>query len=408
LTNFSYKARDRYGAPTAGTMEAADAKEVAHQLGKLNYTPISIAEAGSKGVLAELADLFTSLSSIKAEDLIVFTRQLASIIDAGVPLTEGLNAVSEQIRNKKFCNVVIAVRQDIENGATFSDALEKHQAVFSPLIINMVRAGEKAGILGEELDRISALMEKDQQTIDKIKTATRYPIIVVGSLVIAFTVLMIFVIPKFVTFFSAFKAELPLPTRILIGMNNIIQGYWYVLLGSLSILFFCLKKYLATEQGRYAWDQLILSLPIFGPLFTKIFLSRFARMLSAMLKSGIPILEALMITAASVSNKVIAKVTIEIRDKVAEGKSLVEPMRNSLIFPPIAISMVAIGEKAGSLESMLNKISDYFDREADYTINNLTPLMEPIMIFGLGLIVMLFALGIFLPMWDLVRVYQNF
>ncbi|MBN2058654.1 MAG: type II secretion system F family protein [Candidatus Saganbacteria bacterium] len=408
MTNFSFKARDRYGVPTEGAMEALDSKAVALQLEKLGYTPISISQVESGGIFDKFADWIASFQKIRIEELIVFSRQLSSVLEAGVPLTEGLDAVHEQLRNKRFRDVIFSVRNDIEGGTTFSDALEKHPSVFAAMIINMVRAGEKAGILDEELDRISNLLEKDLENTDKIKSATRYPLIVVASLVIAFIILMSFVIPRFVSFFSAFKTELPLPTRILISINNIFQNYWYWLLGIMILALYGFRKTISTEKGRYSWDRFKLSTPIFGPLFLRINLSRFARMLSAMLRSGIPILDALVITAATVDNKVISRVILDIRDQVSQGKNLADPMKGTRVFPPIAVAMVAIGEKAGSLENMLSRVSDYFDREADYTIKNLTPLLEPIMIFGLGLVVLLFALGIFLPMWDLVRVYKSF
>ncbi|MBU0671727.1 MAG: type II secretion system F family protein [Candidatus Margulisbacteria bacterium] len=408
MTNFNFKARDRYGVATEGVMEAADSKSVALRLEKMGYTPVTISAKDTGGLVEKIADWLASWQKVKQDELIVFSRQLASILEAGVPLTEGLEAVQEQIKNKRFRDVVVAVKRDIEGGTTFSDALEKYQKIFSSLIINMVRAGEKAGILGTELDRVSQLLEKDLETSEKIKTAIRYPLIVVASLVIAFVVLTVFVIPRFVSFFSAFEAELPLPTRILIGINHVVQNYWGWIIGAALILAYGIKTALDTERGRYSWDRLVLSTPVFGPLFSKIFLSRFARVMSAMLKSGIPILDALSITAATVNNLVISRVILDIRDEVSQGKSLTEPMKGSRIFPPIAISMVAIGEKSGMLEDMLNKVSDYFDREADYTIKNLIPMLEPILIFVLGLVVLLFALGIYLPMWDLIRVFKTF
>ncbi|MBI5399179.1 type II secretion system F family protein [Candidatus Saganbacteria bacterium] len=408
MTRFNFKARDRYGVLSEGAMEAADSKAVALHLSRSGFTPVAIASAGTNDLFGQLSAWFAKFQNVKPSEIVVFTRQLSSILDAGVPLLEGLDAVHEQVRNTKFRGVIKTVRTDIERGSAFSDALEKHQAIFSLLIINMVRAGEKAGILSEELDQISNLIEKDMETVEKIKTATRYPVVVIASLAVAFTILMVAVIPQFVKFFGAFKTELPLPTRILIGMNYLIQHYWYVIIGTAVLSSYGFTRALATEKGRYGWDRFILSTPIFGPLFLKIFLSRFARMLAAMLKSGIPILEALSITAATVNNKVISHVIVDMRDKVSQGKSLVEPMKGSHVFPPIAVAMVAIGEKAGSLENMLNKAADYFDREANYTIANLTPLLEPILIFGLGFVVLLFALGIFLPMWDLINVYKNY
>jgi len=407
LTSFTYRARDKYGVLSSGMMEAEDSKAVALQLEKFGFTPVSITSVETAGVYLQVEKFFASFQKVKTEEIIVFTRQLSSILEAGVPLVEGLDAVHDQVRDKRFREVVYTVRRDIEGGATFSDALEKHGKVFTPLIVNMVRAGEKAGILDDVLNRVSNLLEKDLETRDKIKSATRYPIIVLGALALAFVVLTLFVIPRFVSFFGAFEADLPLPTKILIGFNNLTTRYWYWFLGIIFVGSYLFKRSLDTEKGRYTWDRFLLSTPIFGPLLTKINLSRFARMLAAMLRSGIPILEALTITSATGGNSVISRVVLDVRDEVAGGKSLAEPMQGS-IFPPIAIAMVAIGEKAGNLEGMLNKVADYFDREADYTIKNLTPLLEPILILGLGVIMLIFALGIFLPMWDLIRVYKKF
>jgi len=408
LTNFNYRARDRYGVLTSGRLEAESPKAAALQLDKSGFMPISITAVETSDISRAIERLTASFQRVKAEELIVFTRQLSSILEAGVPLTEGLAAVAQQITNHFFRAVVQNVTSDIEGGSTFSDALDKHHRVFSPLTVNMIRAGEKAGILAPVLDRISNLLDKEAETGNKIKSATRYPLTVLVTLSMAFIVMTLYVIPKFANFYAAFKAELPLPTRILMAANNVIVNYWYLMIGVVAASVFIFKKVLETKRGRYNWDRLKLSAPVFGPLFSKIYLSRFSRMLSAMLNSGIPILEALTITSATVDNKVISRVIIDIRNEVSQGKSLTEPMKGSEVFPPIAISMVAIGEKAGTLEAMLNKVADYFDRESDYTIKELTPLLEPILVFGLGMLLLLFALGIYLPMWDVIKIYKSF
>lgn len=408
MTNFSYKARDRYGVLASGRLDAENSKAVALQLERQGFTPLSIEAEETSVVSLRVEEIFANLQKIRQEDLVVFTRQLASALDAGVPLINSLDAVAEQIRNNKFRTIVYDVKKDIESGSTFSDAMEKYHSIFSALIVNMVRAGEKAAILPSVLDRVSALIERDMETADKVKTATRYPMIVFGTLGIAFVIMSVYVIPKFASFFSAFKTELPLPTRILMGINYVVSTFWYWILGVAFFVIYIFRKILETEKGRYNWDRFVLSTPIFGGLFARIYLSRFGSMLSAMLGSGIPVLEALTITAATVENKVISKVILNIRNEVAQGKTLAEPMKGSKIFPPIAVSMVAIGEKAGTLEKMLNKMAEYFDREVDYIIQNLTPLLEPILIFGLACLLLLFALGIFLPMWDLIKVYKSF
>jgi len=408
LTSFNYRARDRYGVLTTGQVEAESSKAAALQLEKKGFMPISINPVETSDISRAIEKWAATFRGVKIEELIVFTRQLSSILDAGVPLTEGLGAVAEQIKNNLFRAVVQNVKKEIEGGATFSDALDKHRKVFSPLIVNMIRAGEKAGILAPVLDRISNLLEKEEETGNKIKSATRYPLIVLATLSIAFVIMTLYVIPRFANFYAAFKADLPLPTLILMAANRIIVGYWYWMLGIIFASVYLSRKVLETKKGRYNWDRLKLSAPVFGPLFSKIYLSRFSRMLSAMLGSGIPILEALTITSATVDNKVISRVILDVRNEVSQGKNLAEPMKGSEVFPPIAISMVAIGEKAGTLEAMLNKVADYFDREADYTIKDLTPLLEPILIFGLGMLLLIFALGIYLPMWDVIKIYKSF
>jgi len=391
----------------AGQLEADNKNAAAVQLGRQNLSPIAIDEIEAVSAGAGIEDFFASLQTIKPQDLVVFARQLASTLDAGVPLINSLDAVAEQIGNRKFRDIILQVKRGIEGGDTFSDALAKNDKYFSAIIINMVRGGEKAGILPQVLDRVATIMEKDLDTAGKIKSATRYPVIVVFTLVIAFVVLTMFVIPRFVSFFASFKAELPLPTRILIGANYYMSHYWYFMLAGIVSFIYVFRRVLATESGRYNWDKLMLSAPVFGILFTKIYLSRFGRMLSAMLGSGIPILEALVVTAATIENKVLSGLILNLRDGVSQGRGLAELMKEHKAFPPIAVSMVSIGEKAGTLENMLNKMADYFDREIDYTIDNLTPLIEPMLLFGLAGVMMVFALGIFLPMWDLIKVFKT-
>ena len=408
MIKYNYQARDKSGQLKTGEIEAEDSKIAAHKLLQSGLTPLKVDELENKISFALIEKIVASWQKVKSEDIIVFTRQLASVLEAGVPLLEGLDAVQEQVKNKRFKAVLVGIKRDIEGGSSLSIALEKYKDVFPLFLINMVKAGEKAGILDDVLDRISNLLEKELETAELIKAATRYPTIVLATLAIAFVILTTFVIPKFSAFFGSFGADLPLPTMILVMINNYISAYWHFTLMGLVLFVFGLRAILKTEKGHYNWHKIILKIPIFGPLYLRIFLSRFARMLSAMLASGIPILDALSISATTVENVIITEVVFKIKDEVAAGSNLAKPMRSSKLFPPLAVSMVAIGEKAGSLEKMLNKVADYFDREANYTIKNLTPLLEPILIFGLAAVMLLFALGIFLPMWDLIKVYKTY
>ena len=402
---YNYKAKDKYGINLQGTMEAASSAAVAARLSGMGYVPVYILEQ-EVSATAGLEDWLAQYQRVKSEEMIVFVRQLSSILGAGVPLLESLEALYEQMSSRKFKNLILRVRKDIEGGASFSEALERDKKTFKPVFVAMVRAGERAGILGEVLDRLAALLERDYENIQKIKSATRYPLIVVISLVVAFFIVVTFIIPRFSMLYSSYRTELPLPTRILLAINFVIRNYFVYIFIILALLVYLIKKSLDTERGRIWWDSIALSLPVFGTLVNKLILARFCRMLSAMLKSGIPILEALSITRDTVGNKILSRAVDNIKEDVTRGVAMSEPMRGSKLFPPLAVQMVAIGERAGAMEAMLTKVADYFDRDADYMITNLTPLLEPLLILCLAFLVTLLALGVFLPMWDMVKLIK--
>jgi type II secretory pathway component PulF len=402
---YNYKAKDKYGINLQGTMEAASSAAVASRLTGMGYVPVYILEQ-EVSVTAGLEDWLAQFQRVKSEEMIVFVRQLSSILGAGVPLLESLEALYEQMSSRKFKNLILRVRKDIEGGASFSEALERDKKTFAPVFIGMVRAGERAGILGEVLDRLAALLERDYENIQKIKSATRYPLIVVLALVVAFFIVVTFIIPRFSMLYSSYRTELPLPTRILLAINFVISNYFIYIFIILALLVYLIKKALDTERGKIWWDSFTLSLPVFGTLVNKLVLARFCRMLSAMLKSGIPILEALSITRDTVGNKILSRAVDNIKEDVTRGVAMSEPMRGSKLFPPLAVQMVAIGERAGAVEAMLSKVADYFDRDANYMITNLTPLLEPLLILCLAFLVTLLALGVFLPMWDMVKLIK--
>lgn len=403
---FIYKAKDKAGLDVRGQMEAISSSVVANRLTSMGYLPILISEetASASDVLSNFLSLIRPVS---AEELIIFVRQLSSILGAGVPLLESLDAVYEQVQSPRFKNIIIDVRRSIEGGSSFSEALAKNKKVFGPVFISMIRAGEKAGILAETLDRLALLLERDYDNVQKIKSAIRYPVIVLLALVIAFIIIITFVIPQFSTLYSSFKTQLPLPTRILLKINFIVVNFWLYILGGLALIGYLLKRFIDTPYGRKLFDKTLISVPVFGVLVKKLIFARFARMLSSMLKSGIPIIEALNVTRETIENKIISDVVENVKNEVIKGAGISEPMRAAKIFPPLVIQMVAIGEKSGSLENMLSKVADYFDRDADYTIRNLTPLLEPFLILMLAFMVVLLALGVFLPMWDMVKFVKS-
>ena len=402
---FNYKSKDKYGVGMEGTMDAPSPAAVSSRLTASGFIAVNISES-EPGISANLEDFFARFTKIKAEEMIVFTRQLASILGAGVPLLESLEALYEQMTSRKFRQIILGMRHNIESGSSFSEAMEKEKKTFSAVFVAMVKVGERAGILGEVLDRLAVLLERDFENVQKIKSATRYPMMVVIALVIAFIIVVTFVIPRFSQLYANFKTQLPLPTRILLGINWVIRNYFIYIVLVVALAVYLIKKFMDTEVGKTWWDRFSLSVPVFGVLVNKLLLARFARMLSAMLKSGIPILEALTITRDTMDNRVLAKVINTMKDDVTRGINLSAPMRGSKVFPPLAIQMVAIGEKAGALESMLNKVADYFDRDADYMIRNLTPLLEPLLLLLLAFLVTILALGVFLPMWDMVKLVK--
>lgn len=405
MTRYIYKARDRYGVEKSGYLDAPSTKDAAALLEVKKLTPISINPHIIEAV--EIGKFFKKMErKTRIEDLIIFTQQLSSLVNSGVTLIESLDAVHDQIKSGKLKTAIKAVKISIEGGSSFSDALQKHPDIFSAFMVNMIKAGERAGILGKILDRSSKILEKELDTQKKIQASIRYPSLVLFALSIAFIVLVTFVIPRFSIIYSSFKTELPLPTRILIGINWIVRNFWFLILAGIAAFSFAFKKAIENPRGRMEFDRFLLKLPVFGALITKIILSRFSRMLSAMLNAGITVVEALTISSRTTGNEVMAKIILSVKEEIIKGETLSNSLRSASIFPPVVVQMVAVGEKSGNLEEMLSRVADYFEKETDYMVDNLTSLIEPMLIFGLGLIVLTLALGIFLPIWNLMQLYQ--
>jgi MSHA biogenesis protein MshG len=298
------------------------------------------------------------------------------------------------------------VRKQIEGGSTLHGAMSKYPEVFSKIYINMVRAGETSGMLGESLDRFVTLSDREMRTRQRVKEATRYPKIVAISLMIAFAVLIAFVIPRFAQVFAQFKTPLPLPTRVMIGINDLFQTYWFLILAIVLGIPTVLKRYLQTEKGKYFWDRLKMRIPVFGSLFLKIALSRFAYTFSMLNQSGIPILQTLEITSTTTNNMTLSKSIEEISRKVKEGSNLSDAMRETGMFTSLIIQMVSVGESSGTLDSMLMRIIEYYDIEVDNTIKRISTYIEPFLTLFLGVAVLLMALAIFLPWWNMAKLFR--
>ncbi|MBI5237561.1 MAG: type II secretion system F family protein [Deltaproteobacteria bacterium] len=402
---FQYRARDKNGALITGTLEAADLPAIEAALGSRGLIPIKVtAKSSAQFKLPDIAKYF---QTIPHQDLILFSRQLATLFAAGVPLTRSLFTLESQMRNAMFVSVIKAVREDVEGGSTFSAALSKHPKVFPELYSNMVVAGEAGGILDSVLDRLAFMLEKNAENRAKVKAATLYPKIVVAAILAAVVIIMKFVIPKFAQLYASFKVELPLPTRILIRLSGYFSSYWYLMLIAVVALVAGARAYISTERGRYQWDRLSIRFPIFGPLLLKSIMSRFSRVLGALYKSGLPILQCLDIVSRAVENKVITAEVKAIEAEVRAGKSISEPMSKSRNIEPMVTQMVRVGEETGNLDDMLEKVAQYYDQEVDTSIRNLTTTLEPILLGFIFAMVLFLALAIFLPMWDILKIVRK-
>lgn len=402
--NFKYTAKDRDGKGLAGTLEAADRSAAIAILRKQDIIIISLAE--NKGSSA-FSSLFKSRKKIKIDDLVIFSRQLSTMVDAGIPLVGALDILGEQIENKTFAAVIIEIRNDVESGSSLSEALSKHRNVFSQLFVNMVRAGETSGMLDEILDRLALYLEKTSALQRKIKAAMVYPA-VVSSMAIAITLLLLLkVIPVFKGIFEGFGAALPTPTLVLIAISDALQKYFLICAAVMVALGFLIVKYINTDKGRLRFDSLLLKLPIFGVLFTKVAVSKFTRTLSTLIKSGVPILAALDIVGKTSGNRLVEKTIEDVRANVREGESVAEPLARSKIFPPMVTRMVAVGEQTGELEKMLSKIADFYDEQVDAAVTSLTSMMEPLIIAFLGIVIGTIVICMFLPIFKITSIVSG-
>jgi len=393
------------GKPIAGTIDAPTLQIAGERLYHLGYLPITVEEERSTDSF-DIAKIWLRFQKVKLEELIFFSQQLSTLYKAGLPLLTGLGSLAEQTENKKLKPILEAVRRQIEGGSTLFEAMSKYPEVFPLVYTNMVRAGETSGRLGESLDRFISLAEREIKTRQRVKEATRYPKIVIFSVLIAFAILLTFVIPRFAEIFAQFKTPLPLPTRVMIQINTIFHTYWYLVLSALFGIPLLIRNYLRTEKGRYSWDRFKIRIPVFGPLLLKIALSRFAYTFAILNRSGIPILQTLEITASTINNVHLAQSITEIMHKVREGRSLSDALKESEKFTPLVIQMVAVGESSGSLDEMLMRITEYYDIEADNAIKKMSTYIEPSLILFLGVVVLLLALAVFLPWWDMASLFR--
>lgn len=399
---YSYRARDGAGALVTGTLQGDSPDTVALELRGQGYTPVSINPHREKKKHS-----LSVFSRVSEEDIIVFSRQMATMIKAGIPFIRCLDTLEAQTPSKRLEGIIRDIKVDVERGASFSEALEKFPGVFSSLYVGMVRVGEEAGVLDEILDRLATLLEHEAVTKQRVKTAVRYPMIVVVTLTAAFFFLTSFVIPKFAAVYSSARVELPLPTRVLLWLSSAVINYWWIILVGAVGAFVALKLYVKTTNGRWLLDRLKLRAPLVGNIVRKAVMARFARIFATLYRSGIPVLHSLDVVTGTLGNVLVARAVDIIKEDVSEGSSLVAPMQRTGMFPPIVVQMVGVGEETGALDEMLNKVSDYFDSEVEYSIRNLSTTLEPVLLAILAGVILFLALGVFLPMWDLISAFRR-
>ncbi len=405
MPTFKYRVRDRLGKATTGTIEAPTVEMAGNHLYQTGYFPIAIEEASSS-VSIDLSGFWKRFQKVKPEEIILFSQQLSTLYKAGLPLLSGLKGLKEQTLNQRFKGILEDIGLQIEGGNTLFGAMSRHPDAFSVIYLNMIRAGETSGRLGEALNRFVTLADRELRSRQKVKEATRYPKIVIVSVIVAFVVLLTFVIPRFAQVFAQFNTTLPLPTRIMIGVNHFFHNYWYLIVPIFVIVPILLRRYIRAEKGRVFWDRLKMRIPGLGRLFIIAALSRFAHTFVMLNKSGIPILQTLEITSTTINNVILSQSIEEIGRKVREGRSLADAMRESGRFTPLVIQMVGVGETTGTLDEMLVRITEYYDIELENSIKKMTTYIEPALTLFMGMVVLFLALAVFLPWWNMAKVFK--
>ena len=404
---FEYKVRDRAGKVKTGTLEAETAGAVVSKLKTMGYVPVSVTQSrGGSGLQREITLPGLSSKKVGLKDLAVFSRQFATMINSGLSLLRALNILVEQTENKELARLLGVVRNDIENGGSLSSAMAKHPRAFPPLMVNMTKAGEVGGFLDDVLLQIAENYEAEVRLRGKIKAAMTYPVVVFVIAVIAVIGMLLFIVPVFVGLFADFEAALPAPTRLLVALSALMKVLAPLGLVALIAFLVTWPKVKNDDRVRGALDPLKLRLPVFGALFQKIALARFARNLGTMMTSGVPILQSLDIVAQTTGNVVLERALIEVQNSVRQGESLAAPLRSHAVFPPMVVQMMAVGEETGALDAMLKKIAQFYDQEVEATTEALTALIEPLMIVVIGSIIGAMIIALYMPIFSLMDVIQ--
>ena len=397
MAHYSYIAKDNQGTKLSGVVEVADQHEAIDVLHKKGLIVISVKEEKFRKVREQ---------GVALDDLVVFSRQLATMVESGITLVQALHILSEQSENKYLSQVTLQIKEDIESGSTLHDSLSKHPKIFSNLYVNMVKAGETSGLLDEILDRLSSYLEKSSALQRKVKSSLVYPAVVISMAILITTVLLIKVVPTFKGVFATLGGTLPVPTQILIGISDVLRRFFLFVVIAFVLLAFLFKQYINTRPGRHQFDSRLLRLPVFGPLFRKVVVAKFARTLATLVKSGVPILNALEIVGKTCGNVVVEETITNTRNSIREGEPIAEPLSKGRVFPPMVVRMISVGEQTGQLEKMLNKIADFYDEQVDAAVSGLTSMIEPLVIGLLGIIIGGIVLALFMPIFKITQLIK--
>ncbi len=397
---FAFSGRTRTGQAINGEMEAPNREAVVAQLRRQQVLATSV-KPKAKDIEIKIPGFG---GKVAEKELAIVTRQLATMIDAGLPLVQCLNILAEQQESKVFKKTLNEIRADVEAGSTFSAALKKHPKVFSTLYTNLVEAGEAGGILDTILNRLAVYIEKATTLKKRVKSAMFYPMTIVSVALVVVVFLLIYVIPTFQGLFANFGATLPLPTIIVLELSNFVRAYLLYMIGGVVGLIVGIRAYYRTAGGRKRIDGLLLHLPIVGPLIRKVAVAKFTRTLGTLVSSGVAILEGLDITARTAGNTVVEEAVQKARSAIAQGKTIAEPLQESKVFPPMVVQMIAIGEQTGALDRMLNKVADFYEEEVDIAVGTLTAMLEPLMVIFLGVVVGGVVIAMYLPIFKLISV----
>ncbi|MEW6997612.1 type II secretion system F family protein [Colwelliaceae bacterium BS250] len=405
---FHYIGRSREGKQVSGAIDASSSSAVAEQLTKRNIIPLTIKVAKEERANKDLnLNQYFVSKKVRSVDMVMFCRQMYALMRSGVPILRAIRGLSETTKSVALQNALVDINDQLERGFTLSAAMHTYPHIFNKLITSIVHVGENTGQLDESFAKLAKYLEREDETKKNVAQATRYPTFVIIALVIAMFILNIFVIPIFADMFAQFQTELPLPTQWLIASSDFFSNYWALIIITMVVSWIMFKRYLNTEQGLYNWDKRKLNFPIIGDIIERSYLARFSHSFSIVLRAGIPITSGLSLTADAISNTYMAKKVREMRKNVETGETLLRTASTSALFTPLVLQMIAVGEETGRIDELLEEVAEYYEREVDYDLKTLTDKIEPILISCMAGLVLILALGIFLPMWDMYSAVQG-